>query len=409
MTFNVDEGLHIEAVDDGYLVLDPAVDANRVYELRGDQAEAFALARVGTDDVPDELAPAMAGLVHLGLVRNNTWSRRRILQLGGAATAAAVGIIALPGIAAAGSPPGDGSETTTTPTTEPGTTAPPTTAPEQLLSTYTPGAYSVDVPAGRTLQYSLSGAAGANAEYGLYQDPPPPDVIESYPGWLGLGGSGATVSGTIPPSSTGYSLDVIVGYAGAPSFGATGAGGGGGDASVLRAGSTILIVAPGGGGGGTCVQWGWVGAPPPIGGNGALGGQSAVARSRTYAGVTGSSLAGGGAGSNGAGGTGGGKPGLSWAEGGNGGGGGADAGHPEPPGGNGSNPPPGGNKPFQVGGEQFHSGGGGGGGYGGGAGGEGGDYANGGGGGGGGGWIAIGSPDGAITGYGFAGVTLTLT
>ncbi len=303
MSFTVHDVLYVEEVDEGFLVLDPAVDANRVHELHGPRAEAFALARTGVDDVPDELAPAMAGLVHLGLVRTDTWSRRRILQLGGAATAAAVGIIALPGVAAAASTPG----TTAPPTTGPVTTAPPTTAapaPVELLSTYTPGTYSVDVPAGRTLAYSLSGAAGGDASYGLYRDPPPPEVIESYPGWLGLGGDGATVSGTIPPSSTGYTLDVIVGQAGTFSFGAAGSSGGGGDASVLRSGSTILIVAPGGGGGGTCVQWGWVGVAPPVGGNGARGGHSAVARSSTVSGITGTSLPGGGAGANGMGGTG---------------------------------------------------------------------------------------------------------
>lgn len=45
----------------------------------------------------------MAGLVELGLVRTDVWSRRRVLQLGGAASAATVAVIALPGIAAAAS------------------------------------------------------------------------------------------------------------------------------------------------------------------------------------------------------------------------------------------------------------------------------------------------------------------
>lgn len=54
--------------------------------LRGDQAATFTLAQAGATDVPDHLTGAMAGLIDLGIVESDTWSRRRIIQLGGSSS-----------------------------------------------------------------------------------------------------------------------------------------------------------------------------------------------------------------------------------------------------------------------------------------------------------------------------------
>lgn len=101
MGFLSREGLHVEELADGYLVLD--AESERVYQLTGDQAEAFALARAGAKRLPDDLTTAMAGLVELGLVETTDWSRRKVLQMGGAAAAAAVVMLNMPSVAAAGS------------------------------------------------------------------------------------------------------------------------------------------------------------------------------------------------------------------------------------------------------------------------------------------------------------------
>lgn len=104
--------LQVEALDDGFMVLIP--EQGEVVHLEGRDAEAFALARGGTDEVPDPLTGPMAGLVELGLVATSAWDRRRVLQLGGATAAAAIAVIALPSVAAAASHPG----TTTQPPTK---------------------------------------------------------------------------------------------------------------------------------------------------------------------------------------------------------------------------------------------------------------------------------------------------
>lgn len=93
-----------------------------VLHIEGADAEAFALAQIGVTDVPERLVVAMAGLVELGVVETDVWSRRKVLALGGAAAAGAVAVFALPSVAAAVSPPA------TTPTTAPTTTTvPPST------------------------------------------------------------------------------------------------------------------------------------------------------------------------------------------------------------------------------------------------------------------------------------------
>lgn len=101
MSFAIGRGVRGEQVEGGYLILRPSTDA--VLHLQGRQAEAFELARAGARDVPEHLNEAMAGLVELGVVATDTWSRRTVLQLGGAAAAGAVAVIALPSIAAAAS------------------------------------------------------------------------------------------------------------------------------------------------------------------------------------------------------------------------------------------------------------------------------------------------------------------
>lgn len=109
MGFSVRRDAQVEQVDAGFLVWRPG--RHEVVHLTGPEAEAFALARRGSAEVPASLTAAMAGLVTLGVVETDVWSRRRVLQLGGAAAAATVAVVALPGIAAAGSPP-DGPTTT---------------------------------------------------------------------------------------------------------------------------------------------------------------------------------------------------------------------------------------------------------------------------------------------------------
>ncbi|HET8931129.1 MAG TPA: hypothetical protein VFN21_10770 [Acidimicrobiales bacterium] len=102
MTFAVDDRLHVEALGSDWLVLVPG--QHEVLHLEGAGAEAFVLARQGVDLVPAHLQTAMAGLVELGVVTTDAWSRRRVLQLGGAAAAAGVAMVALPSVAAAASP-----------------------------------------------------------------------------------------------------------------------------------------------------------------------------------------------------------------------------------------------------------------------------------------------------------------
>ncbi|HET8930479.1 MAG TPA: hypothetical protein VFN21_07475 [Acidimicrobiales bacterium] len=119
MGFRISRGVHSEQIDAGFLLLRQGSD--EVLQIQGAEAEAFALAQVGTRDVPARLTTPMAGLVELGVVETDEWSRRRVLQLGGAVAAAGVAVIALPTVAAAGSPPD---------TTAPDTTAPVTTTPD---------------------------------------------------------------------------------------------------------------------------------------------------------------------------------------------------------------------------------------------------------------------------------------
>lgn len=116
MSFSLAPDLHVETIDATHLVLVPGRD--EVHQLTGPDAEAFALARAGTDTVPERLGPAMAGLVELGVVTSDSWSRRTVLRLGGAAAAAGVATIALPGIAAAASSPATSpTDSTAAPTT----------------------------------------------------------------------------------------------------------------------------------------------------------------------------------------------------------------------------------------------------------------------------------------------------
>lgn len=111
MSFSVKAGLEVETVDGGMLILDPSKP--QVFHLVGEQAEAFRAALESVESIPADLEPAMAGLIELGLVEASAWSRRRVLQAGGMAAAAAVAVVALPSVAAAASvttlPPAPGS------------------------------------------------------------------------------------------------------------------------------------------------------------------------------------------------------------------------------------------------------------------------------------------------------------
>lgn len=111
MGFEQTTGLHVEAVDDGFLVLVPG--AEQILHLTGELAEAFDAARTGVDLDLHRSGAALAALVDLGVVQTEGWTRRRAIQAGAVATTAAVAVIALPGVAAAVS------LGTTTPTSTP--------------------------------------------------------------------------------------------------------------------------------------------------------------------------------------------------------------------------------------------------------------------------------------------------
>ncbi|MBS1847286.1 MAG: hypothetical protein JST73_03325, partial [Actinobacteria bacterium] len=173
--FHVIDDLKVERVGETLLVLPPR--ANEVLQLQGLDAEAFELAERGVDVVPGHLAAAMAGLVELGLVQTDAWSRRRVLQLGGAAAAAAVTVVALPSVAAAASGTG--------------TTTPPAPRPAIYLIGGGGGG-------GRGSDVSGGGGGGGGAQTG------PVSFTFSngaYVVTVGAGGTGATPAGNGGPGS----------------------------------------------------------------------------------------------------------------------------------------------------------------------------------------------------------------
>jgi hypothetical protein len=168
--------VRVEELDGSILVLDPGL--LKVYELTGPEAEAFRLARSGTQPVPEHLMPAMAALVHLGVVEAVGWDRRRALLAGGAVVAAGISLLVLPSVAAAASaggggaasepdPPTSTSTSTTTTTTTTTTTAPTTTtttipvAPENegvlTNSSFTSGTTGWSAPNGFQTMNATSG------------------------------------------------------------------------------------------------------------------------------------------------------------------------------------------------------------------------------------------------------------
>ncbi len=250
MGFAIRRGLHIEEVDPGYLVLDPS--GEHVWRLEGDQVEAFELARSGVEEVPEALEQAMAGLITLGIVETNRWSRRRVLQLGGAAAAAGVAVIALPSVAAAASP---GGGTGTGPTSTTSTTTTTTTTPPASVhfDESAPGTYQVQIPAGVALSYvAIGGGGGCGSSNNI-------------PLNGRTGSDGTQITGRLAARATAYTLSVVVaggghgGKAGSRSDAGGGksgggqggyyAGGGGGASSIEDLGAAIQIVAPGGAGG----------------------------------------------------------------------------------------------------------------------------------------------------------------
>ncbi len=235
MKFHCVEGLSVDAVDDGYLVLVPG--RSDVLHLRGPQAEAFALARHGCDRVPPELVTPMAGLVELGVVTTVAWSRRRVLQLGGAAAAATVAAIALPSVAAAGSP-----TNTSVPTTK--------------------GTIDVDY-------LVVAGGGGGGAEGG--------------------GGAGGVLQGTAGAVGVG-TFEVIVGDGGAVAQ----PGGNGGNGGSSAVGFAPSVQAYGGGGGGGGLAAGTAGGSGGGGAVGAAGGSGSPGQGNR--GGTGNLSGGGGGG-----------------------------------------------------------------------------------------------------------------
>ena len=93
-------------------MLRPGTD--RVLRLTGQWARAFEAVRDGEGLVPATLEGAIAGLIELGIVRSDAWTRRRVLQLGAAGAMGAIAVIGLPSVAAAAS-------STTTVSTDPPT------------------------------------------------------------------------------------------------------------------------------------------------------------------------------------------------------------------------------------------------------------------------------------------------
>ncbi len=112
MAFRMRFGLHIEHVDDGFLILVPG--QTHVVHVAGEQTAAFRLICDGADTVPEHLEPALGALIEAGIVKTDALTRRRILALGGVGAAATIATIALPSIAAAASTPGTTAPTTTT-------------------------------------------------------------------------------------------------------------------------------------------------------------------------------------------------------------------------------------------------------------------------------------------------------
>lgn len=110
MALTIRKGLRVEEVEGEAIVLDRSGEA--VHRVTGEAVEALRLLEEGVDpdQVPARLAPAMDSLSKSGIVANPTlWSRRRALQVGGAAfTAAAVTTFALVEPAAAATMCGPG-------------------------------------------------------------------------------------------------------------------------------------------------------------------------------------------------------------------------------------------------------------------------------------------------------------
>lgn len=142
------EGLRVERMGDEAVVLDPSGEIHRV---SGDAVRALDLVEQGVavGDVPDDLASAVDELVDAGIITGaTTWSRRRLLQTGGAAmVAASVVSFALVDPAAAASlcP---GGETPTDPSLS-------------GVKTTTPGSYTyTTAPSQTTLLVRAIGAGG---------------------------------------------------------------------------------------------------------------------------------------------------------------------------------------------------------------------------------------------------------
>ncbi|HET8931259.1 MAG TPA: hypothetical protein VFN21_11425 [Acidimicrobiales bacterium] len=111
MPYQWTTGLHVERIDDGYLVLVP--DAEQILHLTDELADTFESVQAGPGPgaVCTGSPTALAALVDLDVIQADGWTRRRALQAGAAAAAAGVAVIALPSVAAAAS------AGTTTPTT----------------------------------------------------------------------------------------------------------------------------------------------------------------------------------------------------------------------------------------------------------------------------------------------------
>lgn len=269
------DGVHVEFLDEGALVL--GLDSTTVHRLDARGAAAMRLIEDGicASDVPDELAGPVTELIDLGLVvAPGDWSRRKLLRAGAVAagvviaSSTVVGSIDLPEAAAA-----DSSPNTTVTLPQSGS-----------YTSSTPGTAAVQIPAGRAVTFTLIGGGGGGGSCQGYN-----------------GGAASKLTGTIPAQASNYTLDVTVaagggaspnvydwgaagsgaptgahgGYASHDTNATGGGGGGGGGASAITSttsGVNVTVVAPGGGGaGGGGNTTGYTGGQAPAPATGAVG------------------------------------------------------------------------------------------------------------------------------------------
>lgn len=287
MPFTTTPGMHIEEVDGTWLVLIPG--RNEVAHLSGAEAQAFGYALRGAGTIPTDLEPAMAALVELGVVTSNSWTRRKVLGLGGSAAAAAISVVALPSVAAASSSLPD----TSIPTTEP-------SGPAGLAVSYlvVGGGGGTDTwgtsgggGGGGVLQGTTTLARGSTTtvtvgDGGAKGDPPTNGAASSLGaiavalgGGYGAGPNRAAGTGASGGGGNGWWANStgMLNPDGAPGTAGQGNAGGGGVYIGWDVSDPYLYSAAGGGGGGASENGRWGSAAYPTrAGTGGKGAYSAI-------------------------------------------------------------------------------------------------------------------------------------